>query len=111
VRALARVLMQRALKEHFGLAPQTQKPDADVLVNRLCERLDDVGRDDLRRGLHRLRVAGNDRLHRHEAGWLLPKGDALRFDESKLETAARKSIEKLHRLFQMLEANAPPAAK
>lgn len=103
--------MQRALKEHLGLAPESQKPDADVRVKRLCDRLDDVGSDDLRRGLHRLRVTGNERLHRHEAGWLLLKGDALRFDESKLETGARESIETLHRLFQVLEANDPPAAK
>lgn len=109
--SLARVLMQRPLEEHLGLAPESQKPDADVLVNRLCDRLDDVGRDDLRRGLHQLRVAANERLHRHEAGWLLLKGDALRFDESKLETGARESIETLHRHFQMLEANDPPAAK
>lgn len=103
VMALARVVMERVLKERLGLPPEAQKPDLETLVNRFCDRLADPNISGIRSHLHRLRNAANDRLHRREDEWLHLRGDVFRFDEDKLEARARESIETLHRLFSVIE--------
>lgn len=103
VMALARVVMERVLKERLGLPPEAQKSDLETLVNRFCDRLPDPNLSGIRSRLHRLRNAANDRLHRREEEWLHLRGEVLRFDEDKLEARARESIDTLHRLFGVIE--------
>jgi hypothetical protein len=99
VMAMARVIMERVLKDYVGLPSDRKELDLEKLVNRFCDRLHEAGGGDIRGALHRLRDAANARLHRHEAGWLHLRDEVLRFDEGKLETRARESIDTLHRLF------------
>jgi hypothetical protein len=103
IMALARVVMERVLKERLGLPSEAQGPDLETLVNRYCDRLVDPNIAGIRSHLHRLRNAANDRLHRREEEWLHLRGEVLRFDEDKLEARARESIDTLHRLFSVIE--------
>lgn len=103
VMAVARVVMERVLKERLGRPPETHKPDLETLVNRFCDQVPNTGGGDVRGDLHRLRNAADERLHRREAEWLHMRDQVLRFDEAKLEARAGESIASLHRLFSVIE--------
>ncbi len=93
--SLSRLILEQVLKDQLNL-DSADKTDLETIVNRWCQQFQ--APEDVRQAAHKIRNAGNRRLHRSRL-------EAADFAEAKLKAEALSCISRLRQLLAFIDSS------